>query len=61
MVKKGRLHSASFHMNQFASKPFVETKHPRTFPLVTPNINFSALSYSLPSRIFVKVSARSEM
>jgi hypothetical protein len=45
----------------FYSMPFIETKHPNTLPLVTPNTHFSGLSLSRASRILVKVSARSEM
>jgi hypothetical protein len=45
----------------FALMPFVETIQPRTLPLVIPNIHFSRLSLSLASRIFVKISAKSNM
>jgi hypothetical protein len=45
----------------FALMHFMETKHPSTFPLVTPNMHFSGLSLSQASRMLVKVSARSEM
>jgi hypothetical protein len=42
-------------LSGLASMPFVETKQPRTFPFVIPNIHFSGLSFSLASRIFLKV------
>jgi hypothetical protein len=48
-------------LSGFASIPFVETKHPRTLPLVTPNKHFFGLSLSRASHILVKVSARLEM
>jgi hypothetical protein len=48
-------------LSGFPLMPFVETKHPRTLPLVILNMHFSGLSLSLASRIFVKVSAKSEM
>jgi hypothetical protein len=46
---------------RFALMPFVETKHPRTLPLVIPNMHFSRLSLSQASRMFVKVSAKLKM
>jgi hypothetical protein len=45
----------------FALIPFVDSKHPKTFPLVIPNTHFSGFNLSLASRIFVKVSAKSEI
>jgi hypothetical protein len=48
-------------LSGFASMPFVESRQSRTFPFVIPNIHFSRLSLSHASRIFVKVSARSEI
>jgi hypothetical protein len=44
-----------------ASIPLVETKQPNTLPLVTPKTHLSGLSLRFASRIFVKVSNRSEM
>jgi hypothetical protein len=48
-------------LSGFASIPFVETKQSGSFPFVIPNVHFSRLSLSLASRIFAKVSVRSEM
>jgi hypothetical protein len=45
----------------FASMAFVETRHPSTLPLVTPNRHFSWLSLSQALHILAKVSAKSEM
>jgi hypothetical protein len=45
----------------FASMPFMETKHPRTLPLVIPNMHFSRLSLSRALCTFVKVSAKSKI
>jgi hypothetical protein len=39
---------------------FVDTRQPMTFPLVIPNTHFSRFSLSLASRMFAKVSAKSE-
>jgi hypothetical protein len=44
-----------------ALMPFVETKQPRTFPFVIPNMRFFGLSFSHALHIFVKVSAKSDM
>jgi hypothetical protein len=48
-------------LSGFASMPFMEIRHPSTLCLVTPNMHLSRLSLSRASRIFTKVSARSEM
>jgi hypothetical protein len=48
-------------LSGFASMPFMETKHPRTLPLLTPNTHFSGLSLSQASHILAKVPARLEM
>jgi hypothetical protein len=42
-------------LSRFASTSFVETKHPRTLPLVIPNMHFSELSLSQALHIFAKV------
>jgi hypothetical protein len=46
---------------RFASMPLVETRQPRTFPFVIPNMHFSGLSLSLASCIFVKFSASGDV
>jgi hypothetical protein len=48
-------------LSGFASIPFIDIRHPRTFPLVTPNTHFSGFHLSLASRMFAKVSAKSEI
>jgi hypothetical protein len=46
-------------LSGFASMPFVDIRHPRTFPFVTPNTHFSGFNLCLASRMFAKVSAKS--
>jgi hypothetical protein len=46
-------------LSGFASIPFVDIRHPRTFLFVTPNTHFSGFNLSLASHMFVKVSAKS--
>jgi hypothetical protein len=48
-------------LSGFSSMPFVETKHPSTLALVTPNMHFSRLSLSRTLHILANVSAKLEM
>jgi hypothetical protein len=48
-------------LSGFALIPSMETKHPGTLPLMTPNTHFSGLSLSPTSRILVQFSSRSKM
>ena len=47
--------------SRLASMPLVETRHPKAFPLWTPNTHFSGLRLRFAFRRFAKVSARSDM
>jgi hypothetical protein len=46
-------------LSGFASMPFIDTGHLRTFPFVIPNTHFSGFNLSLASHMFAKVSAKS--
>jgi hypothetical protein len=48
-------------LSEFASIPFVDNRHPRTFPLVIPNTHFSAFNQSLALRMLAKVSIKSDI
>jgi hypothetical protein len=48
-------------LSGLTSIPFIDTRHPNTFPLCTRNTHFSGLSFSWAPHMFVKVSARSSI
>jgi hypothetical protein len=48
-------------LSGFASMPFIDTKHPKTFPLVILHTQFSGFYLSLASRMLVMVSAKSKI
>jgi hypothetical protein len=56
LVCGGCIWRIAFILSGLASIPLVDTRHPNTFPCVTPKTYFSGLSLSLASCMFAKVS-----